>query len=111
MINLGERVRSLNKEGSFQCNGTVVGMFSSEYYQRLVNSGSNLKQWSLKHPGWQDHPVVVVEFDEPQKTATLKEWIRSAYDKGIHPDEAERTYDQCPVLSVVALPYDDLEII
>lgn len=112
MIRIGDKVKSKNPEGSFQDQGVVVGLFHPEYFVQKFCTQDPDSTWSQKFPDWKNKPVVVVYFDEPQRTATLKEWIQSGVDQGYDPKNCQETYlKNCPVTNQTAFPHDDLEIL
>lgn len=111
-----DQVRSKNKEGSFQCEGTVLSVQDGKVFLRSLSrlpSGWNPdKTWSVDFPDWKSKPVVSVRWHRKCRTATLKEWIASAAHKGISAEEAKSTYEQdCPITNMTLNPFDDLEII
>lgn len=111
MIRIGDKVKSRNPEGSFQDQGFVVALFYADYFLQKFCKQDPTTMWAEKFPDWKQKPVVVVYFETPQKSATLKEWIKSGVDQGYDSQECEQSYINCPVTNQTAFPHDDLEVI
>ena len=109
MIQINSRVRSTNPDGSIQCVGTVLALFQPEYFLTCTQVDPD-HMWKDRFPDWKSKAVVFVGFDEPQRNATLAEWLESANRKGLDPEEAAQTYElECPTIHQTAFPIDDLE--
>jgi len=113
MIKIGDKVKSKNLEGPSQDEGSVVALFQPEYFVAKFCKQDPDETWSQNYPDWKQKPVVLAYFEKPQKSATLKEWIKAGSDEGFNLQECEQSYDaNCPVTNQTAFPHDDdLEII
>lgn len=112
MIEIGDKVRSKNPEGSFQSEGFVVALFHPNYFILKFCKQDPDTMWAKGYPDWKQKPVVLVYFETPQRSATLKEWIASGVDQGYDPEECEKNYEElCPITNQTAFPHDDLEVV
>ncbi len=108
MININDVVRSINSEGAIQIPGKVVALYEAQYFLKNC-SGDPDQTWSKRFPNWKEKPVVLVQFETPQRIATLKEWIESGVQQGFDEAECRNEYEEnCPVVTETAFPYDDL---
>lgn len=114
-LKIGDVVRSKNKNGQIQKPGTLVALIDPNFYlNTMLPKTSTAKSlnvvWGKTCPNWKNENIAFVEFNEPQRTATLKEWIESGVHQGFTKEQCEKEYlEQCPVVTKVSFPIADLE--
>jgi hypothetical protein len=119
IIGINTMVRSTNEAGEVQCPGRVVALFEADYFvKKMCRPGMDPNEvWSIKFPEWKTKPVVLVSFVEPYRTTTFEEWMTQGVEKGYslrnwsEVEWREDYEENCPVMSEMCFPADDLEII
>ena len=87
-------------------------MTSEHFLSSIPPSWNPGETWGVNFPDWDEKPIIIVEFDKPQKTATIEEWVAGAKRDGVEMEEALETYyTKCPVTKKTAFPLDDLDVI
>lgn len=114
-LEIGDVVRSKNKNGQIQKPGTLVALMEPNFYINTLLPKTTTAEdldviWGKTCHNWKKENIAIVVFDEPQRTATLKEWVESGVSKGLTKEHCEKEYlEKCPVVTKVTFPINDLE--
>lgn len=111
---IGNIVRSINPNGAVKTAGKLMGIVDANWFLKEMSHVTTEKQltkaWSI-YPDWKEKPVGLVCFEEPQKIATLAEWVEGAEAMGVPRGQAVEQYADCPKVKQLAFPLDDLEVV
>ena len=71
-----------------------------------------IAHWENLYPGWENKPIVVVQFKKPQRSISMEEFIaQSKVQDGIDPTDLDILYqNSIPVIKYAYYPIDDLEL-
>lgn len=110
-IEIGAQVKSVNPNGQVKATGTLVALFHAEYWLTQCSKHDPDFIWKLNYPTWKQKPVAVVWYDDPQRTATLEEWVRDGVHKGFTEESCNESYEKdCPIVHQMCFPFDDLQL-
>ena len=111
---IGDIVRSLNPNGSVKAPGRLMGLVEANWFltemAHVTSENQLMDAWKI-YPDWKEKPIGLVCFEEPQKIATLSEWISNAEAMGVPRGLAVEQYAECPKVNQMAFPMDDLEVV
>lgn len=124
-IKLGDRV--VGRKTGYMIPANVICIMTSEYYLGSNNrTADDMLIWNKYYTDWQNKAIIVVQFDEPQKHMTLEELYESLKvntpdvlaavmqhgpSDAMLADILKAYWQQLPLVTLVAYPIDDLEIL
>lgn len=113
-VALGDRVYT--KKTGILAPATIIAITHSERYNRMIISRElSTKLWSDLYPDWQSKPIVLLEFDKPQRSCTYEEYCQQNEKypdwQSLHEDEKQFYYERSPVVYFVIAPIEDIEVI
>jgi len=112
-LKLGDMVKSMNPDGQIKSPGVIVAMINGHFYEKtMLPPTMNLDvAWGANFPNWRNEGVAIVWFNEPQRTATLEEWVRTGVAQGFREEDCRKNYEaQCKLMNYTVFPLADLEV-
>jgi hypothetical protein len=110
-MHLGSNV--ISKHTGLPAYGTVVGFMTAPFYCHSKNVGPNdFQRWNDLYPDWFLKPVVIVEFNEPQKALTFEEYkLGFPPEMEVTEEEMKTLYKFVQKQLLAAYPIDDLDVL
>lgn len=112
-IPIGCKVRSKKTGVSKDDIGTIVGVFSAQYYKSRTRIQSSWAFWDLHFPGWEDGVVYFVQYKEPRKNMSFHEFVQQGGDFILRNFDHNKLYEEYSKLheyTEIAYVEDDLEL-
>lgn len=102
--------RAYLKNTGIRADGTIIGIIDSIIYNSLFNEKwqtEPAKRWNKLYPDWMQKPVVMFQFDKPQKVCSFEEYCER--DKR-SVEELKIEYEALPDVPIVQAPIDDVYV-
>lgn len=115
-LQLGDKITG-SKTGCLSPS-TIVGIMTAEAYVGIM--GHPGTKWDILYPTWEEKPVVLSLFDNPQRSVSFDEFKNNlltasptvADIAAVAPKESEvlfrEEYERLPLISLVAYPMQDV---